>query len=132
MKRSTALLLVLGASMMAFAFEAVSVPDLLKDPSKYDGKDVSVTGVVEGYQERTSKGGNNYTTFRVKAEAKTVNVWMKNHPAEQQKLKNGYTVVVTGVFAMEKKVGEVVFKNEIDVSPKSGKNYGWSILVKPE
>ncbi len=132
MKRSSALLLVLGVSMAAFAFEQVTIPEILKDPSKFDGKDVSVTGVVEGYQERTSKGGNKYTSFRVKADSKTLSVWMKDHPTADKSLKNGYTVLVTGIFAKEKKVGDVIFKNEIDVSPKSGKNYGWSILAKGE
>jgi hypothetical protein len=116
------------ASLAAFGsieVQKVSVADLLDAPATFDGKDVRATAVVEGFQQKTSRRGNKYFTFKLKDGEKAVNVFSQG--TSDPELKAGMKVEVTGVFRKEKKVGDIVFKNEIEATKQDGKPYG----VKP-
>jgi len=122
---------VIGLSVLALAagvlaLEKVSIGDLLKDASKYDGKDVTIQGVVEDLSEKVSGGGNAYTSLKVKDGEKRVTVWMRGHL--NIKIKNGDEVAATGMFLKERKVGDVIYKNEIDMTSKPGKSYGLELI----
>jgi cytochrome c-type biogenesis protein CcmE len=119
-------LVVFGLFSVAFAADKVSIADLLKDPAKFDGKEVAVQGIVEDYSEKVSGGGNAYVTLKCKEGEKRITVWMRGRSTT--KAKNGDEVIATGVFAKERKVGDVVYKNEIDMTPKQGKAYGLQIV----
>ena len=120
-------LVVLGLFSVAFAADKVSVADLLKDPAKFDGKEIAVQGIVEDFSEKVSGGGNAYVSLKCKDGEKRITVWMRGHLTT--KVKNGDEIVATGVFAKERRVGDVVYKNELDITPKPGKAYG-ILLVK--
>lgn len=114
--------LVTAALAFAQAAKYISVDALQKDTKKYDKKDVVVRGKVKDYKAKTSKAGNKYTTFKLLGEKKEVNIYMREHPAKP--LKDGQLVEVNGVYRVEKKVGDRVFKNEIEITAEKGKKYG--------
>ncbi len=107
---------------LALAVEKVSVPELVKNGSKYDNKEVQVTASFVGFQQKTSRAGNKYYTFRLKDGEAVVNGYgrgtLENPP------KDGSKARVTGVYRTEKKVGTLTFKNEIDCTPVEGKEFG--------
>lgn len=108
--------------LAALAAGFLSVDALMKDGKKHDKKDVTVRGRVDRFEAKTSKAGNKYTTFQVLGEKAKVNVYMRDHL--KTPFKKGDLVEVKGVFRLEKKVGERVFKNEIEITAKDGKSYG--------
>jgi hypothetical protein len=119
--------LALAAACIALAVETVAIADLLKEPAKFDGKAVTVTGKVLGFKQKTSKAGNPYFTMKVAPkEGDAVSVYGRG--TSEKEFKDNVTVVVTGKFAKEKKVGAVTFKNEIDVTKsdddKATKDFG--------
>ena len=98
------------------------VAEVLKDPAKYDGKSVVVKGKVEDFRAKVSGAGNAYTTFDLVDGKEKLHVFLANKlekPPEE-----GDKVAVTGRFAKEKKVGPLVFKNEIDASVKIDRVFG--------
>lgn len=111
---------ILAVAAMAAGY--LSVDALMKDSKKQDKKDVTVRGRIERFAGKTSKSGNKYTTFVLAGEKAKVNVYMREHLAKPPK--NGDLVEVKGLFRLEKKVGERVFKNEIEITPVKGKTYG--------
>lgn len=118
MKRLPIFLAVLAVSTAVFGADPVkaSVDDLIKNPAKFDGKVVKVEGVVDKYEERTSKKGNPYTVFKLKGKVNFVSIYMQSHPAKGKSPVDGAKVVVTGFFVKEKKLGNSTYKNEIDAS----------------
>ncbi len=115
--------LVFALSAASFAADTLQVDQVLKDLKKYDKKTISVKGMVDGFDARTSKKGNEYTVFKLKDKAgKTISVYSRGHLKTAPK--NADWVVVTGFFQVEKKVGSQTFKNEIDCSPKVGQKNG--------
>jgi len=50
---------------LAWAGEKVSVAALLQNAERYDGKTVIVEGEITSYQEKFSRRGNPYMTFRL-------------------------------------------------------------------
>ncbi|HLW60402.1 MAG TPA: OB-fold nucleic acid binding domain-containing protein [bacterium] len=112
---SVALLLLVGVTV-ARADPSLSVRALIQDPEQFDGKIVTVTGTVNDYQERMSKAGNPYTTFRLADRAATVAVFAWNH----QGLSNGDRVQVTGTFEKVKRVAGYTFGNEIEANRIEG------------
>lgn len=130
MKTKFISILALGAVLVAYAAAPLTVGQVIKEPKKYDGKDVVVKGTVSEFKAKTSKAGNKYTVFKLKGENKELSVYMRDHMAKP--VKNDDLVVVTGQFAAEKKVGTQTFKNEIDISKKEGKKYGVKLLPKPK
>jgi hypothetical protein len=51
---------------------------------------------------------------------------MKDHLPKD--LKDGQMVEVRGIYKVEKKVGTMTFKNEIEISAVKGKKYGVKVL----
>lgn len=103
-------LLVLCAAL--WAQEQVTAQALLTDGKKYDGKQVVVVGIVRDLKEKVSKRGNPYYTFKIGEGKQTISVFSYGKAS----VKNGDKVRVTGKFAVEKRVGYAVYRNEIDVS----------------
>jgi hypothetical protein len=121
--RLSHLLAVVLLPVLGFAAaEKASVADLLKDAKKLDQKEVEVKGSLREFKQRTSKIGNKYFTFRLKDGDQSVNVFSRG--ALETPPKDGAKVTVVGIYRAENKVGDNVFKNEIDCSPKEGKKFG--------
>jgi hypothetical protein len=86
---------------------------IVTDRDSYDGKKVSVKGSVSNLKFKTSKGGNNYTTFVLVGESGVrINVIISEHP----KVKTGQKVRVTGVYRKVKKTAHRNYYNEIEAS----------------
>lgn len=125
-RRGITAVCALGLIVVASAASFLSVDQLLRDSKKHDKKEVTVRGRVEQFRERTSQRGNKYTTFQLKGERQTVNVYLRDHLSKDPK--NGTLVEVKGIFQLAKRVGDRVFKNEVDASKKEGKRFGVRIL----
>ena len=101
-------LLALGAPA-APAERGISVHALMQDPAPYDGKIVTVVGMITGYRERTSNAGTPYTVFRLADGDASVVVFSWN----RQGLADGQRVRVTGTFSRIKQAGTSPVANEI-------------------
>jgi hypothetical protein len=119
-------LAVFALAALALAADKVGLEDLAKDPKTYDGKTVETTGTVAEFKQRTSRAGNKYFTFQLKAGEKTVNVYSRGEAGSE--LKDGVKAKVVGVFRQEKKVQDFVVKNEIDASKVKDKENGVHVL----
>ncbi|HSI74027.1 MAG TPA: hypothetical protein VK934_12695 [Fimbriimonas sp.] len=106
---------------VAFAAEPVvaTVSALLDKPDSFTGKEVKTSGKVERFEQRTSKAGNPYFVFKLVEKDKKVSVYGQG--TLEKALKNGSEVQVIGKFLKENKVGNNVFKNEINTTPKGVK-----------
>lgn len=106
----------LAAILMA---EALSPAALLKDADKHNAKVVEVKGKVEDFEQRTSKKGNKYFLLKLKEGESVVNVYGQGElkPAVDK----GDKVLVRGYFRKEKKLPNFTVKNEVDVTPPTGK-----------
>lgn len=122
MKLVARIFVLLALPAVVFAAEAVSVKELLKDAKNYDKKEVTVSGAVLEFKQRTSRVGNKYFTFKLKEGDQTINVYSQG--AFDGELKDEAKVEVTGIYTVEKKLGDLVFKNEIDCTKKEGKKFG--------
>jgi hypothetical protein len=120
MKRSLSLIVLAVAALAVAQPVTVTVADLLAKADAYHDKQVKTTGTVENFQQKTSRAGNDYFTFRIsegpKGQEKRVNVY--GHGKLEPKPENGVTATVTGLYRKEKKSGDIVFKNEIEAKPK--------------
>lgn len=121
---------LIGASL-SFALDLVAIGDIVKDPAKFDNTVVTVTGKVDRFQQKTSKAGNFYYNMKVlgKVEDQVISVYGRGQL--ERALENGKTIEVTGRFSKEKKVGNITFKNEIDVTkdPEDKKTKSFGIKV---
>ncbi len=104
------------------AEEALTVKTLLLKADANDGKPVFLTGKISEFEQKTSKKGNLYFVFKVKEDDKTINGF--SHGEQKPPLKVGDKVEVRGIFRKSKQVGELTFKNEIDVSEVKDKKFG--------
>ena len=93
---------------------ATHIADILANPTSFDGQHLSVSGSVAQLAEKTSRRGNDYTTFDL-CETACVHVYSYGHP----KIANGQTLTVTGKFFADKHVGSLDFKNELDADEGS-------------
>lgn len=116
MRRTLSLVPFFALASLALAAEKASVRDLLTNGKKFDGKVVTVTGSVDAFQARTSKAGNPYFVFKLKEKDQTINVYGRGKLDKD--LKSGAKVEITGKYAVEKKVGKLTFKNEVDVTDR--------------
>lgn len=107
----------------------LTVESLLKDAKKFDKQEVKVRGTIDRLDLKVSKKGNKYTTLSLigKDPKKFVKVYMKGHPDAKLKLAKGKVITAFGKYAVEKKLGTSIFKNEVDVSKVEGKKYGISL-----
>jgi exonuclease VII large subunit len=97
----------------SYAAQETTVQKILANRDSYDGQEVSVSGTVSKLKLKTSKGGNDYTTFSLLSESGgslTIFVW------GQSKLKQGQKVKVTGTYRKFKRVGRYTFYNEIEAT----------------
>jgi exonuclease VII large subunit len=98
-----------------FSYAAIetTVQKILANRDSYDGQEVAVSGTVSRLKLKTSKVGNDYTTFSLMSESGgslTIFVW------GQTKLKQGQKVKVTGTYRKFKRVGRYTFYNEIEAT----------------
>lgn len=112
----------------AFAGEQLTVEALLKNAKTHDGKAVTVIGTVSDYKEKTSKRGNPYVTFKLKGAKEIASVYLQGRL--KKACKNGDVVIVEGKFVREKKVGDVLYKNEIDATAPKGGNDRVKVVPK--
>lgn len=104
-------------TLLLLGFQATPAVEkvALSDLAKHDKKVVTVIGKIDKYEEKTSKSSKKPYTVFVLVEGKAkVNVYMHGHP--KSKFKDGDKVEVTGKYQKEKKIKDLVFKNEIDCS----------------
>lgn len=122
-KLSRVLFCVLAVgTCLAFAATKATVEDILKDPAKFDNKEIAVTAKVADFKAKTSKAGNKYFTFKLKSGEKEVNVYGRGELEKEPK--EGDKVTATGIFRKEKQIKDFKVKNEIDVSKVDGKDFG--------
>ena len=123
MKKILTLSLLTSLAIIALATEeALTVKSLLLTADANDGKAVFLAGKISEFEQKTSKKGNLYFVFKVKEDDKTINGF--SHGEQKPPLKVGDKVEVRGIFRKSKQVGELTFKNEIDVSAVKEKPYG--------
>ncbi len=79
MRWAIQVVIVILLTSLAWAGEKVSVADLLQNPERYDGKTVIVEGEITSYQEKISRQGNPYTTFRLEDNGFSVAVFARGH-----------------------------------------------------
>lgn len=114
---------------IALAVEKVGLVELAKDPKKYDGKVLETSGEVAEFKQKTSRAGNKYFTFTlVQGDKAKVHVYSQGEAAKE--VKDGATVKVTGIYRLEKKLGTMTFKNEIDATKAKDKPNGIEVLPK--
>ena len=102
---------------------APTKPITTADLPKMDKKTVTVVGKVDKYSEKNSKSSMKpYTVFTLIDSKGKVNVYLHGRPGS--KFKDGDKVTVTGLYSKEKKIKEMVFKNEIDATNDKVKTNG--------
>ena len=93
------------------AAKKVSVQQILSNPDKYDGQEVSLQGKVTKIRPKVSKKGNEYATFTLIDESgKGMNIFTFGHPP----ITDGQKVTVIGIYQKVKKVGRYTFYNEVE------------------
>jgi hypothetical protein len=91
----------------------ITTEKIVTDKDSYDGKEVSVEGSVSNLKFKTSKGGNNHTTFVLVGESGSrINVFIWG----RLKLKPGQKVRVTGIYRKVMRVAQRIYYNQIDAS----------------
>lgn len=100
---------------IALATDSPKIDELLTNGKKFDKKIVMVTGKVDKFEQKTSRAGNDYYVFKLVDNKSIVNIYGQGKLAKPPK--DGMVVQVTGFFQVEKKLGDRVFKNEIDLTP---------------
>lgn len=111
--------LMFATLLTAFAVAAVdklTIEEFVKKVDSYDQKVVTVTGRADNVKAKTSKAGNPYYTFRILGKTENDKVYVHSFGKPDEKLKDGVKVEVTGLYRKEKKVGTMVFKNELDAN----------------
>jgi hypothetical protein len=106
------LTIVLSGFSICPAIE-ITTEKIVTDKDSYDGKEVSVEGSVSNLKFKTSKGGNNHTTFVLVGESGSrINVFIWG----RLKLKPGQKVRVTGLYRKVMRVAQHIYYNQIDAS----------------
>jgi len=96
---------------ITLAAEKVSVQEIISNPDKYDGQEVTLQGKANKVRPRVSKKGNEYTTFTLMdGSGKGMNIFTFGHPP----ITDGQRVTVTGIYQKVKKVGRYTFYNEVE------------------
>jgi hypothetical protein len=101
----TVLLVVLPASALQ-----TSPSEILANPEKYDGQDVTITGTVTNLRETVSQKGNPYYTFDLRDGTTILRVFSFG----KSSCGAGSTATVEGRFEQVKHVGRYTFRNEVD------------------
>ncbi len=107
------LLFLLSFSLQAqnaFAGAKITIKTLLSKPNKYDRKEVTIKGKATTIEPRTSKRGNDYTTFILKdTSGRAVNIYTRGHPL----ITEGQRVTVTGIYQKVQMFGRYAIHNEV-------------------
>ncbi len=90
------------------------IADILANPTSFDGQHLAVSGTIAQLAEKTSRRGNDYTTFDL-CDTACIHVYSYGHP----KLANGQTLTANGKFFADKHIGSMDFKNELDADEGS-------------
>lgn len=88
----------------------VSISDIYDNPEKYDQKYVMLKGRVTSVRFKTSRRGNNYTTFYLEDDTGRIKVFSWGFAA----IADGDNVSVYGKYYIMKRVGNYRFPNEVD------------------
>jgi hypothetical protein len=114
---SLALTLALQATPVPVpaATAPTQIAAVLANPTAFDGQHLSVSGTIAKLAQKTSRRGNDYTTFDLCDGTSCVHAYSYGHP----KLANGQTLTVNGKFFADKHVGSLDFKNELDADEGS-------------
>ena len=108
---SLLILLILLWIQVPIAAEKVSVQEIIANPDRYDGQEVSIQGKATKIKAKTSKKGNEYTTFTLRDESgKGMSIFTYGHLP----IRDGQKVTVTGIYQKVKKVGKYTFYNEVE------------------
>lgn len=107
---------------------STTVAKIAATPKSFDNKRVTLSGTVAEFQQRTSRSGNDYVVFVLRDGGKSVKVFGFGKP--KPPIRNGMKVEITGIYRVEKKQGNQVFTNEVDISPERGKPLTIKILTR--
>jgi DNA polymerase III alpha subunit len=114
----TATILLLLLATLALAADKLTVKQLQADTKKYDQKEITLTGKVDKFKQKTSRAGNAYFTFSLQDPAdKKIDVNVYGQGKAEKPPKDGDLVEVKGTYRLEKNVGGNTFKNEIQIKP---------------
>ncbi len=95
------------------AAQETTIEKIIANKDSYDGQEVSVPGIVSKLKLKTSKGGNEYTTFSLThGSGVSLNVFVWRH----SKVKEGQKVKVIGTYRKVKRAGRYTFYNEIEAT----------------
>ena len=114
LKRLLLPLACIGAVAASPAPATTAIADILAKPASFDNQHLSVSGTIEKLAEKTSRRGNDYTTFDL-CDGTCVHVYSHGHP----KIADGQAVTVHGTFFADKHMGTLEFKNELDADDGS-------------
>jgi hypothetical protein len=113
------LLLTCLFSSVAFADDVLSVKQLQSDPKRYDGKQITIRGSLDKFEQRTSRAGNAYFLFKLLDKSdKTAVVNVFGRGKLEKLPKHGSLFEVKGIYRVAKKLGNRVYKNEIETKPE--------------
>lgn len=113
---------LLALAAMALSLEKAKVVEVEKDPSKFDNKKLEISGKVDKFEAKVSRKGNDYFVFDLVDGKAKLHVYGQGKLEKQPK--NGDKVTIKGLFRKEKKLGDLTFKNEVDVSTRIDKEFG--------
>jgi len=105
------ILFILLWVQVPLAAERASVQEIISNPDKYDGQEVTVPGKAFKVRPRTSKRGNEYTTLLLTTgHGRELNIFAWG----RLPIREGQTITVTGIYLKVKRVGKHTFYNEIE------------------
>jgi hypothetical protein len=112
-----------GAQVTAPAKPAPVVPGITRQKAvlaaadKFDQKVITLRGVVQEFEQRTSRRGNPYYVLKLAEGSDRIAIYGRGvlKPA----LKNGEKAEARGLFQKEKRVGSQTFKNELTITDRS-------------
>jgi hypothetical protein len=96
---------VVACPLLAAALDTTAA-EILKNPERFDGQTVSLSGTMSRLDARTSRKGNAYYTFSMHE----LTVFSPGSPP----CRDGAAVTVAGVFKKIKQVGHHTFRNQVD------------------
>ncbi|CAN5597212.1 hypothetical protein BH11ARM2_BH11ARM2_34660 [soil metagenome] len=105
-----------AAALLSLFVGGTQIVDVLKEPTKFNKKTVTIEGKAAVFEQRTSKIGNKYVTFQITQGDQTLSVYAQGEVKPE--LKDDEKVTIKGRFFMENKVGTNTFKNEIVLNLK--------------
>jgi hypothetical protein len=88
----------------------VSTEQIDKEPTRYDGKRVTLTAYVRNLREATSKSGKEYDVMRL-CEERCIRGFTEGRP----KIANGSRVTVTGVYRTIVHADKNTWINEVTI-----------------